>query len=64
MTMRTLSFSTALMVASLVSAMAQTTAPGAGTSAQGGLADYWWIIPVVLIAAVGIWYFMKGRNRV
>jgi hypothetical protein len=41
-----------------------TPAPGAGTPAAGtgGIADYWWIIVLVIIAAVAIWYFMSRKR--
>jgi hypothetical protein len=42
------------------SALAQTPAPGAAQG--GGLADYWWMILVLLVIAVAIWYFIKGRR--
>ncbi len=51
-----------LLIASY--ALAQTPAPGAPGAPAGGLADYWWVILLVLIAAGAAWYFMKGRNSV
>jgi LPXTG-motif cell wall-anchored protein len=54
-----------MLVAS--SAWAQTTAPAPGGStgapATGsGIGDYWWLILIVVIAAIALWYFMR-RNR-
>jgi LPXTG-motif cell wall-anchored protein len=54
------------------SALAQTTAPTApaptapgpgATPATGSIADWWWVILIVLVAIAAIWYFTKGRNR-
>ncbi|HZH52467.1 MAG TPA: hypothetical protein VEZ16_11375 [Microvirga sp.] len=51
-------------------ALAQTPTPGsppatdpAQTGQTGGLADYWWIILLVIIAIAAIWYFSRrGRS--
>jgi hypothetical protein len=52
------------------SAWAQTPpatpgSPPAGDAAAtgGGLADYWWIIVLGIIAAIAIWYFTRSRSR-
>ena len=51
---------------------AQTTAPTTPAPAPGtppapavgaAVADWWWIIAIVLLAAVAIWYFMRMRAR-
>jgi uncharacterized protein HemX len=55
------------LVASSVSAGAQTPAPTSPPAAGvtgGGLMDYWWMILLVVIIAAAIWYFMRGRTRV
>ena len=56
---------TALLL-SASTALAQTTpatpAP-APDAATGGIADYWWIIVVVVLVALAIWYFTRGRAR-
>ncbi len=48
------------------SALAQTTAPGAGPGAApatgGGLGDWWWIILVVALVAAAAWYFTRNRR--
>jgi uncharacterized protein HemX len=52
------------LIASYALAQTPAPAPGAPGAPAGGLADYWWVILLVLIAAGAAWYFMKGRNRV
>ena len=47
-------------------ALAQTTAQTpspAPDAATGGLGDYWWLIIVVVLVALAIWYFTRGRTR-
>jgi hypothetical protein len=44
-------------------ALAQTAETAPATSTRG-IADYWWLIIVLIVIAVAIWYFMRGRNRV
>jgi LPXTG-motif cell wall-anchored protein len=47
-------------------ALAQTTAQtpsAAPDAATGGIADYWWLIVVVVLVALAIWYFTRGRTR-
>jgi hypothetical protein len=51
---------TSFLMLSASSAVAQT--PGPGTAPGGGLADYWWVILVLIIVAVAIWYYTKGRR--
>ena len=63
---------TTFMVLAVSSAWAQTPAPAPGATPPAGdagatgdgFADYWWIILLVVIIAVAIWYFARGRNRV
>jgi hypothetical protein len=52
------------------SACAQTPAPAPGAppagdvgATGGGIMDYWWVILLVVIFAVAVWYFSRGRNR-
>ncbi len=47
------------------SALAQTTAPGAGAIGESGtsLAEWLWLIILVLLVAAAIWYFTKGRRQ-
>jgi LPXTG-motif cell wall-anchored protein len=40
-----------------------TTPSPAPDVATGGIADYWWIIVVVVLVALAIWYFTRGRTR-
>ena len=47
----------------LAQATAQTPSP-APDAATGGIGDYWWLIVVVVLAALAIWYFTRGRTRV
>ena len=47
-------------------ALAQTTAQTpfpAPDAATGGIGDYWWLIVVVVLVALAIWYFTRGRTR-
>jgi LPXTG-motif cell wall-anchored protein len=46
------------------SAALATTSPAPGTPAAptGGIGDYWWLIIVLVLVAVAIWYFMRGRT--
>jgi LPXTG-motif cell wall-anchored protein len=44
----------------LAQTTAQTPAPDAAT---GGIGDYWWLIVVVVLVALAIWYFTRGRTR-
>ena len=46
------------------SALATTTAPTspAPGATSGGIADYWWLIIVLVLVAVAVWYFMRGRT--
>ena len=47
-------------------ALAQTTAQTpspAPDAATGGIADYWWLIVVVVLVALAIWYYTRGRTR-
>ena len=55
---------TSLLILAASPALAQTPAPGAAPQAApgGGLADYWWVILVLIVIAVAIWYFTKGRR--
>lgn len=45
-------------------ALATTTAPTepAPGATPGDIADYWWVIIVLILVAVAIWYFMRGRT--
>lgn len=73
--MRYLTAVVTLLVLSAPMAWATTTAPttpapgtgsppaGAPVATDGGIGDYWWIILVVLIAAVAIWYFTRRNKR-
>jgi uncharacterized protein HemX len=38
-------------------------APAGDAAAAGGIGDYWWLIVLVIIAAVAIWYFTRSRSR-
>jgi LPXTG-motif cell wall-anchored protein len=47
-------------------ALAQTTAQTpspAPDATTGGIGDYWWLIVVVVLVALAIWYFTRGRTR-
>jgi LPXTG-motif cell wall-anchored protein len=46
----------------LAQTTAQTPAP-APDAATGGIGDYWWLIVVVVLVALAIWYFTRGRTR-
>jgi hypothetical protein len=64
----------AFAVLSITSAMATTTARVASTIegsasmtplmlGDGGLAQYWWLVLVALIAASALWYFLRRNSR-
>ena len=56
---------TALLL-SAFTALAQTTpqTPSAAPdAATGGIGDYWWLIVVVVLVALAVWYFTRGRTR-
>ena len=45
-------------------ALAQTPAPTTPAPAPtGSMADYWWMILLIIAVAGAIWYFMRGRGR-
>jgi LPXTG-motif cell wall-anchored protein len=55
---------TLLLSASRALAQTTTQTPSpAPDAATGGIADYWWIIVVVMLVALAIWYFTRGRTR-
>jgi LPXTG-motif cell wall-anchored protein len=48
----------------LAQTTAQTPSPSpAPDAATGGIGDYWWLIVVVVLVALAIWYFTRGRTR-
>ncbi len=57
------------LVLTSFAALATTTAPGGtagatpGATTGGGIGDYSWLIILLILVAVAIWYFMRGRNR-
>jgi hypothetical protein len=55
----------ALMLAVTDPALAQTTAPtpAPAPAAAAGVADYWWVLLIIIIAGVAGWYFMRGRGQ-
>jgi hypothetical protein len=63
----------AFLFSALGPVLAQTTAPGSagtGTTGAGGatgaesVADWWWVILVVIAIGAAIWYFTSRRGRV
>jgi hypothetical protein len=53
-----------LLILAASPALAQTTAPAPAPGTAGsGIAAWWWLILIALVIA-GVWYFMRGRNRV
>jgi uncharacterized protein HemX len=70
MSMSKLTALTGFIFLAVSSAWAQTppAAPGSppagdAAAAGSGLADYWWIIVLAIIAAIAIWYFTRSRSR-
>jgi LPXTG-motif cell wall-anchored protein len=48
----------------LAQTTAQTPSPSPAPDATtGGIGDYWWLIVVVVLVALAIWYFTRGRTR-
>jgi hypothetical protein len=42
----------------------ETPPAGDAGAAAGGLADYWWLIVLAIIAVAAIWYFSRRGRRV
>jgi len=58
----------AMPVLTASAALAQATPPVEGAPANtpgaaDGIGSYWWLIVLVVVAALAIWYFTRNRNR-
>jgi hypothetical protein len=53
-----------LLSAAMAVAHATPQTPSAAPdAAAGGIVDDWWLIGVVVLVALAIWYFTRGRAR-